>query len=103
MLADEGPGLRLELGRKLGHWAAIPWHPGSVLLVHARRRCRNELSRDTPCPPDSHHDPPPARSQRPGPVSLRPPGRLAQLGEHQLDKLGVTGSSPVPPTSMEPL
>src|SRR5262249_4732300 len=26
------------------------------------------------------------------------PGRLAQLGEHQLDKLGVTGSSPVPPT-----
>jgi hypothetical protein len=26
-------------------------------------------------------------------------GRLAQLGEHQLDKLGVTGSSPVPPTS----
>ncbi len=24
-------------------------------------------------------------------------GRLAQLGEHQLDKLGVTGSSPVPP------
>ena len=28
------------------------------------------------------------------------PGRLAQLGEHQLDKLGVTGSSPVPPTSL---
>src|SRR5436190_12524797 len=27
----------------------------------------------------------------------RDPGRLAQLGEHQLDKLGVTGSSPVPP------
>jgi hypothetical protein len=26
-------------------------------------------------------------------------GRLAQLGEHQLDKLGVTGSSPVPPIS----
>ena len=25
------------------------------------------------------------------------PGRLAQLGEHQLDKLGVTGSSPVAP------
>ena len=24
-------------------------------------------------------------------------GRLAQLGEHQLDKLGVTGSSPVSP------
>ncbi len=24
-------------------------------------------------------------------------GRLAQLVEHQLDKLGVTGSSPVPP------
>ena len=24
-------------------------------------------------------------------------GRLAQLGEHQLDKLGVTGSRPVPP------
>jgi hypothetical protein len=30
------------------------------------------------------------------------PGRLAQLGEHQLDKLGVTGSSPVPPTSEAP-
>ena len=29
-------------------------------------------------------------------------GRLAQLGEHQLDKLGVTGSSPVPPTSESP-
>ena len=29
-------------------------------------------------------------------------GRLAQLGEHQLDKLGVTGSSPVPPTSEKP-
>ena len=29
-------------------------------------------------------------------------GRLAQLGEHQLDKLGVTGSSPVPPTSRKP-
>ena len=27
----------------------------------------------------------------------RGPGRLAQLVEHQLDKLGVTGSSPVPP------
>ena len=26
-----------------------------------------------------------------------PAGRLAQLGEHQLDKLGVTGSSPVSP------
>jgi hypothetical protein len=24
------------------------------------------------------------------------------LGEHQLDKLGVTGSSPVPPTSRKP-
>ncbi len=31
-----------------------------------------------------------------------PQGRLAQLGEHQLDKLGVTGSSPVPPTSEAP-
>ncbi len=29
-------------------------------------------------------------------------GRLAQLGEHQLDKLGVTGSSPVPPTKKSP-
>jgi hypothetical protein len=29
-------------------------------------------------------------------------GRLAQLGEHQLDKLGVTGSSPVPPTHESP-
>src|SRR5262249_8151832 len=30
------------------------------------------------------------------------PGRLAQLGEHQLDKLGVTGSSPVPPICEKP-
>src|SRR5207253_7863474 len=29
-------------------------------------------------------------------------GRLAQLGEHQLDKLGVTGSSPVPPMMKGP-
>src|SRR4051812_24293142 len=29
-------------------------------------------------------------------------GRLAQLGEHQLDKLGVTGSSPVPPIIQKP-
>lgn len=30
-------------------------------------------------------------------------GRLAQLVEHQSYKLGVTGSSPVPPTSLRPL
>ena len=30
-------------------------------------------------------------------LHIRHFGRLAQLGEHQLDKLGVTGSSPVPP------
>jgi putative SOS response-associated peptidase YedK len=35
-------------------------------------------------------------------ANLRGPGRLAQLGEHQLDKLGVTGSSPVPPTNRNP-
>ena len=29
-------------------------------------------------------------------------GRLAQLGEHQLDKLGVTGSSPVAPITATP-
>ena len=34
----------------------------------------------------------------PGRYTSRARGRLAQLGEHQLDKLGVTGSSPVPPT-----
>ena len=33
---------------------------------------------------------------------LRARGRLAQLGEHQLDKLGVTGSSPVPPIGKAP-
>ena len=32
-----------------------------------------------------------------GPDRIPRPGRLAQLGEHQLDKLGVTGSSPVAP------
>ena len=35
------------------------------------------------------------RSRTAGIIDRR--GRLAQLGEHQLDKLGVTGSSPVPP------
>jgi hypothetical protein len=37
-----------------------------------------------------------------GEATIALPGRLAQLGEHQLDKLGVTGSSPVPPTSEAP-
>src|SRR4029453_4834071 len=36
---------------------------------------------------------------RPARLQSESPGRLAQLGEHQLDKLGVTGSSPVPPIS----
>src|SRR5690242_10792766 len=35
--------------------------------------------------------------RRPARLQSHVPGRLAQLGEHQLDKLGVTGSSPVPP------
>ena len=35
-------------------------------------------------------------------ASLSHLGRLAQLGEHQLDKLGVTGSSPVPPIGKGP-
>ena len=30
-------------------------------------------------------------------------GRLAQLGEHQLDKLGVSGSNPLSPTIFFPL
>src|SRR6476469_7985345 len=32
-----------------------------------------------------------------------PPGRLAQLGERQLDKLEVTGSSPVAPIPVLPV
>src|SRR3954452_5334390 len=32
-------------------------------------------------------------------AKLSPSGRIAQLGERQLDKLEVTGSSPVAPTS----
>src|SRR5207248_5723583 len=45
----------------------------------------------------------PARSGASARGSYNPPdpGRLAQLGEHQLDKLGVTGSSPVPPTRLK--
>ena len=46
--------------------------------------------------------PAPRRPDRPDALprlESAPQGRLAQLGEHQLDKLGVTGSSPVPPTS----
>jgi hypothetical protein len=42
--------------------------------------------------------PPTARGRYPPPAAFAALcGRLAQLGEHQLDKLGVTGSSPVPP------
>jgi hypothetical protein len=45
--------------------------------------------------------PVPLRIEGPGSPALdwKSQGRLAQLGEHQLDKLGVTGSSPVPPIS----
>src|SRR3954453_18520840 len=46
-----------------------------------------------------------AAAPRPAPTAgtMRPGrGRLAQLGEHQLDKLGVTGSSPVPPITKSP-
>src|ERR671915_1750481 len=39
---------------------------------------------------------------RTGFATLSLPGRLAQLGERQLDKLEVTGSSPVPPTPAIP-
>ena len=44
-------------------------------------------------------DPCPRRATR---CYAEPPGRLAQLGERQLDKLEVTGSSPVAPTSGKP-
>ena len=44
---------------------------------------------------------PPDDDRRRGAARIPEPGRLAQLGEHQLDKLGVTGSSPVPPISPE--
>ena len=43
--------------------------------------------------------PGPGRALRAGLSYTRRRGRLAQLGEHQLDKLGVTGSSPVAPIS----
>jgi hypothetical protein len=43
-----------------------------------------------------------SRGAVPPAVDWESRGRLAQLGEHQLDKLGVTGSSPVPPTSEAP-
>src|SRR5262245_22761633 len=36
------------------------------------------------------------------PLSFDASRRLAQLGERQLDKLEVTGSSPVPPISRRP-
>ena len=58
--------------------------------------------------PEDRRRPPAARRLRAagaapgGCYPARPRGRLAQLGEHQLDKLGVTGSSPVTPTSESP-
>src|SRR5438105_5543082 len=52
-----------------------------------------------------YQKPAPDRRFQPPAAGLYPwadAGRLAQLGEHQLDKLGVTGSSPVPPTTKSP-
>ena len=59
----------------------------------------------SPCGPRACCPEPSRRSRRrprrspsaPGRCYLSPPGRLAQLGERQLDKLEVTGSSPVAP------
>ena len=42
------------------------------------------------------------RHATPTSARITAPGRLAQLGEHQLDKLGVTGSSPVAPITATP-
>ena len=63
-------------------WARTRWSSASYTI--ASRATRWQLL-------------PPRNSAR-----LGRSGRLAQLGEHQLDKLGVTGSSPVAPTTKSP-
>ena len=80
-LRDEaGVALQLVLG------AAPPAHPPV---------CRAD-------PPNGCHaaatEPSGPGRRGPDSATVLDSGRLAQLGEHQLDKLGVTGSSPVAPT-----
>ena len=84
-LRDEaGVALQLVLG------AAPPAHPPV---------CRAD-------PPNGCHaaatEPSGPGRRGPDSATVLDSGRLAQLGEHQLDKLGVTGSSPVAPTSRNP-
>jgi hypothetical protein len=70
----------------------------------ARARVYAATTRPTPGSPDpGSSQSGSVRSQHARmPVRFPRSGRLAQLGEHQLDKLGVTGSSPVPPTHKNP-
>ena len=66
-----------------------------ILEFQTARYCgRKSMTHDTSRPQEGL---PRGRDRGADAVDSAPPGRLAQLGEHQLDKLGVTGSEPVPP------
>ena len=80
----------VHVGEHVGRRSASPWR-----AARAGARARTCTSSFATGHPDRSL--PPHRR-----LKSRPQGRLAQLGEHQLDKLGVTGSSPVPPTRRSP-
>jgi hypothetical protein len=69
-------------------WGIVVGRPPRSTVRSCRRRQRL---------PRGCHGPVSPSRERFDSANLSHPGRLAQLGEHQLDKLGVTGSSPVPP------
>ncbi len=87
----QGVYTRFHPGRRLERAAARGPRDSGVC-----RGCRRTPSRTRAVPPFGG---------RSGPVRrltldiLARPGPLAQLGEHQLDKLGVAGSSPARPTT----
>ena len=62
---------------------------------------RGDVPRRPPCETPGWAGRPRADARAPD-AMVPHAGRLAQLGEHQLDKLGVTGSSPVTPIGKAP-
>ena len=95
--SERAPPRRSQAASASFPFRRLPWHP------KATRHTTLDLC-DNRSIPDATRGP----LHAVGGVASAPPldwksqGRLAQLGEHQLDKLGVTGSSPVPPTCKAP-
>ena len=99
---SEFPGLSPpRRGRQPPGHHGVPHGLRDAARVVARRRGGPGAARAS-TPPACRSSPRAAGAAPGGCYPARPRGRLAQLGEHQLDKLGVTGSSPVTPTSESP-